>query len=205
MQATTARRVREADFTEEPNVKLSNAFIVVLLLHVVAVGGIYAFNALKEHQPAAYEETETPPVAATPAMPAAQPVASAAPIAATPPAPLYYRVKSGDTIMHIATTYGIGAEALIDLNDLRTTGGIHVGQDLKLPPGASLAGEQPQAPLAVKDSGNIYTVIRGDTPQGIARKLHVLYADLIRLNNIEDPRKLKPGEKLKVPVRHATA
>ena len=37
--------------------KLSSAFVVVLVLHVVAVGGIYAFNALKAHQPAAFEET----------------------------------------------------------------------------------------------------------------------------------------------------
>src|ERR1700758_4295831 len=35
---------------EEPNVKLSRAFVVVLLLHVVAVGGIFAFSALKDHQ-----------------------------------------------------------------------------------------------------------------------------------------------------------
>ena len=47
LQATAARRVRDADYTEEPNVKLSSAFVVVLVLHLVAVGGIYAFNALK--------------------------------------------------------------------------------------------------------------------------------------------------------------
>ena len=51
--APRARRPREADFTEEPNVQLSSAFVVVLVLHVVAVGGIYAFNALKAHQPPA--------------------------------------------------------------------------------------------------------------------------------------------------------
>src|SRR5260221_2641918 len=37
---------------EEPNVKLSRAFVVVLLLHVVAVGGIFAFSALKDRQKA---------------------------------------------------------------------------------------------------------------------------------------------------------
>ncbi len=35
---------------DEPNVKLSRAFVVVLLLHVVAVGGIFAFSALKDRQ-----------------------------------------------------------------------------------------------------------------------------------------------------------
>ncbi len=35
------------DYGPEPNMKLSHAFLVVLLLHVIAVGGIYAFNSLK--------------------------------------------------------------------------------------------------------------------------------------------------------------
>src|SRR6187455_1042185 len=32
---------------EEPQTKLTSAFVVVLILHVVAVGGIYAFNQIK--------------------------------------------------------------------------------------------------------------------------------------------------------------
>jgi len=35
------------DYGPEPNMKLSHAFLVVLLLHVVAVGGLYAFNSMK--------------------------------------------------------------------------------------------------------------------------------------------------------------
>jgi len=201
LQAATARRPREADFTEEPNVRLSSAFVVVLVLHVVAVGGIYAFNAIKAHQPAPIEETDT-----TPPPPAAQPLAATqtdtppAP-AATPAPPTYYKVKSGDTILKIATAYGVSAEDLINLNDLRALGGIHVRQQLKLPPDAA-TGDEPAKPVAaLRDSGLTYTVLHGDTPVSIARKLHIPYDDLIRLNNIEDPRKLKIGLKLKVPAR----
>ena len=46
----SARALRggEEDYYEaEPNMKLSHAFMVVLILHVVAVGGIYAFNHIK--------------------------------------------------------------------------------------------------------------------------------------------------------------
>jgi LysM repeat protein len=47
----TARAARHTmddyDDVEEPTTKLSSAFIVVLILHVVAVGGIYAFNSIK--------------------------------------------------------------------------------------------------------------------------------------------------------------
>jgi murein DD-endopeptidase MepM/ murein hydrolase activator NlpD len=42
-------------------------------------------------------------------------------------------------------------------------------------------------------------VKKGDNPVGIAKKLKVSYNDLIALNHIEDPRKLKIGQKLLVP------
>jgi len=211
IQAATAHRAREADYTEEPNVKLSSAFVVVLVLHVVAVGGIYAFNAIKAHQPAAFEETDTPPrpAAAQPAAnpqiadaPAAAPARSAAPVAART-----YRVKSGDTIARIAAANGVSASDIIDLNNLREQGGIHVGEDLKLPAAAPTADAQPAASKAavLKDSGATYTVVHGDTPVGIARKLHVGYDDLIRLNKIEDAKKLRIGMKLKVPAKHPAA
>lgn len=35
------------DYGPEPNMKLSHAFVAVLLLHGVAVGGLYAFNTMK--------------------------------------------------------------------------------------------------------------------------------------------------------------
>jgi LysM repeat protein len=204
LMASTARRPREADFTEEPNVRLSSAFVVVLVLHVVAVGGIYAFNALKAHQPSGFDETEAP-------QPAAQTVAPVQSDSPASPAPgqstaTYYRVKSGDTIARIAAAYGVGAEDLIDLNGLRAAGGIHVGQELKIPAGGTVSEEQDAPkPVALRDSGMTYTVVRGDTPASIARKLHVGYDDLIRLNKIEDPKKLKIGLKLKVPVKRPAA
>src|SRR4029450_9303173 len=54
--AATARRSSAAsagmDFEEmpEPNMKLSRALLIVLLLHVVAVSGIIAFNAIKTRE-----------------------------------------------------------------------------------------------------------------------------------------------------------
>jgi len=64
----TARRSPAAsagmDFEEmpEPNMKLSRALLIVLLLHVVAVSGIIAFNAIKTREssfvPAASANTE---------------------------------------------------------------------------------------------------------------------------------------------------
>ena len=77
MRATTARRSLGApddmDYEEmsEPNMKLSRALLIVLVLHVVAVAGIIAFNAIKSRQgvvppPAASTKTVAPASAATP-------------------------------------------------------------------------------------------------------------------------------------------
>jgi len=208
LQAATARRAREADFTEEPDVKLSSAFFVVLVLHVVAVGGILAFNALKAPQPPAFEETETaspaPQTVANPQVPATTCDVKA--IAASQP-PRTYHVKSGDTITRIASANGVAASDIIDMNNLQEQGGIHIGEELKLPAAAVPAEDQPDTPkpVALKDSGATYTVVHGDTPVGIAHKLHVGYDDLVRLNKIEDPKKLRIGMKLKVPAKHPAA
>jgi LysM repeat protein len=206
LQATTARRAREADFTEEPNVKLSSAFVVILILHVVAVGGILEFNAIKAHQPTPYEEPAPQPAAPAQTQPVAstQIDAPATP-AAAPVAPRYYRVKSGDTIARIADAWSVSPEALINLNDLEDIGGIHVGEELKLPAGAVLPGDATVMPrvIPLRDSGNYYTVKSGDTPVSIAHKLHVVYDDLIKLNKIGDARKLKIGSRLKVPMRRS--
>jgi LysM repeat protein len=208
LQAATARRAREADFTEEPNVRLTSAFVVVLVLHVVAVGGIYAFNAIKAHQPAGIEDSEAPQAASpAPAVATTQTDTATTPATAAPAQPLFYRVKSGDTIARIATEYGVAAREIINLNDLRDKGGIEVGESLQMPADAiapeSPATQSPPTEVALRDSGTTYTVVRGDTPVSIARKLHVVYDDLIRLNRIEDPRKLKIGLKLKVPMRRS--
>src|SRR5258707_7952301 len=71
MLAATARRASAAsagmDFEgiTEPNMKLSRALLIVLLLHVVAVSGIIAFNAIKTRErafvPPASTETENKP------------------------------------------------------------------------------------------------------------------------------------------------
>ena len=63
----------------------------------------------------------------------------------------------------------------------------------------------PPAVAEVKDSGNLYTVGKGENPVAIARKLHVSYDDLLKLNQIEDPKKLRIGQKLHIPVKPRAA
>lgn len=158
----TARAVskQSADDYDEPNMKLSSAFIVVLLLHVVAVGGIYAFNSIKSHQvpqggnsAPAQSETTKPPAAAAANSSDATKTHNARPIA-----------------------------------EARTLA------DVKKP------GDTPEK-HSMKDPGEFYTVVKGDNPHAIARRLHVNYDELLKLNKIDDPKKLQIGQKLHVPVK----
>jgi len=59
----------------------------------------------------------------------------------------------------------------------------------------AIAKAQPK----VSDSGKVYVVAKGDNPVTIAKKFKVSYDDLLALNRIDDPRKLKIGQKLLIP------
>jgi len=166
LAATAARRGSAAsagmDFEgiPEPNMKLSRALLIVLLLHVVAVSGIIAFNAIKTRErtfvPPTSTETETKPA------------------------------ETAKTVDHASTdkTHVAGAQKENDRQ-----------HDPK-PSHPVAKSEQAKAPSS---SGKTYVVKNGDNPVGIAKKLKVSYSDLIALNHIDDPRKLKIGQKLLVP------
>src|ERR1043166_6725196 len=91
MLAATARRASAGsagmDFEgiPEPNMKLSRALLIVLLLHIVAVSGIIAFNAIKTRErafvPPTSTETEDKP--AETAQPATHASTEKAPVAVT--------------------------------------------------------------------------------------------------------------------------
>src|SRR6266487_5247070 len=89
LRAGTARRASAPsagmDFGDipEPNMKLSRALLIVLLLHVVAVSGIIAFNAIKTRQSsfvaAAPENAEnTPTISPTVTLDTSSPRSAAA-------------------------------------------------------------------------------------------------------------------------------
>ena len=81
IRATTARRsaapVEELDYEEmsEPNMKLSRALLIVLVLHVVAVAGIIAFNTIKSRQGALPPTTASTTTTTTTRTESAQPAA----------------------------------------------------------------------------------------------------------------------------------
>jgi LysM repeat protein len=213
-----AGRYSEDEYVvEEPNVKLSRAFVVVLLLHVVAVGGIFAFSALKDRQQTnglakadGTKQVPNPNGSTSASKPSNK--ESAPPQAGT------YKVRTGDTLAGIAAQFGLTAHDLEQANGLRSGAPLALGRELIIPekPTARSMPSDVQRLLESKESRNpsnqassagiselekYYVIQRGDTPASIAKKLKVNSADLLRANNIDDPRKLQIGQRLQIPSK----
>ena len=161
MRATVARRPLRAatanyDDMAEPNMKLSRALLIVLLLHVVAVSGIIAFNTIKTRQGPSVPRTKNSTTAAA---------------------------KSSLTNVLPAVDVDAGKNG--EIRKARA-----VGKDNAKDHGKS-------AEAAYRS----YTVAKGDSPASIAKKFKVSQDELLALNHIDDPRKLKIGQKLLIPAK----
>jgi LysM repeat protein len=177
LRASTARRSMaapdEMDYEEmsEPNMKLSRALLIVLVLHVVAVAGIIAFNTIKSRQGA---------------FPQQRPEAKAAPTAApaeVAPAAVAKTEPSAAPITSHATTALVNKPAVKE----------DPKQLEKIPKALPVSNTD-------ISGGNFYVVAKGDNPVSIAKKLKVSQSELLAVNNIDDPRKLQIGQKLIVPT-----
>jgi LysM repeat protein len=164
--AQRAAKYAEEDYgSEEPNVRLSRAFVVVLLLHVVAVGGIFAFSALKDR-----------PGGSSVGKPEKAEPANGKVATAQPPAGR----ETGAT-----DKPGTKLEAQKIIDSPRQT----------ISPRSQNGGASEPA----GEAGKTYVVQKGDSPAGIAKKFKVSYAELLKTNNIEDPKRLQIGQKLLIP------
>ena len=74
-----------------------------------------------------------------------------------------------------------------------------------VPVAASESSKKPTPAPEIKDSGKTYMVAKGDTAVTIAKKFQVAYDELLKLNRIEDPKKLRPGQKLRIPIKTRVA
>ena len=130
--ATSNEDFDDIDEESEPSMKLSHAFIVVLLLHVLAVGGVFAFSSLRSKPILADRSAKA--AAAKSAKQAQAEEAAASKPAPAEAAVVTYTVVSGDTLKRIASRHKTSIEALEKANDITSTTTIHVGQVLRMPP-----------------------------------------------------------------------
>jgi LysM repeat protein len=161
LRAVTARRSLRAsaeayDDMDEPNMKLSRALLIVLLLHVVAVSGIVAFNAIKTRQDSVVktaipssgrqEASQHEPDARAPEGTSAEsdsvkPVVSG-PVKAAERAPKpansgkVYIVVKGDNPVAIAKRLRVSYDDLIELNHISDPRKLQIGQKLLIPKAA---------------------------------------------------------------------
>jgi len=168
LRATTARRglgvPDEMDYEEmsEPNMKLSRALLIVLVLHVVAVAGIIAFNTIKSRQGV------VPPIVTA-------------------------KTTAPSATQKATTTATTSSESTKPRDEMAKT---PVKEERKAIPVKPIAENTPKPETAKKT----YVVAKGDTPVSIAKKFKITSDQLLAVNNIEDARKLKIGQKLVIPA-----
>ena len=227
LQATTVSRrapSSESYYEEEPKTNLSSAFVVVLILHVVAVGGIYAFNSLRASRGGNDPHPNAASTAAAGSALAPKPKASTpAPDSSAPVSKTnVYHVQSGDNLTKIAAQFNVSVSDLEEANGIKNGAVLRDKQILTIP--AARPAQKAVVPPVVQDSrkaaflaskgeegasgtatsnaaGRTYVVAKNDTPTSIAKKFGTNPVDLLKLNKIDDPKKMQIGQVLKVPAK----
>lgn len=155
-------------YLDTPDVKLTRIFTVVLLLHLVAVGGIFAFkmvdkasdtSAIKISSAHRAPEEAVQDSKATATEVKAVAPAVEAPARHAPPAPLrpdpakgdQYKVQAGDTLTDIAAELGVSAAALREKNSIISDNELYPGRWLTVP-GKNEAPAAPTAPAVAKEA-----------------------------------------------------
>lgn len=98
---------------------------------------------------------------------------------------IVYTVKSGDTLSHIAQRYGTTVASILSLNpSIRNPNLIYPGEQFTIISNSS------------ETSQNVYIVKSGDTLSHIAVRYHTTVSNLVRLNGIQNPNLIYPGQRI---------
>jgi len=208
-------------------VRRTRIFSVVLVLHLIAVGGILAFKMIDKasgdsatvamsarQMPREARTSETAVAARAPAHPNADHDRD---IPAVPRPPVDgparvsrdgYQVKAGDTLAAIAAELNVSADALRRKNTIQSEGELYPGRWLAIPTAAEAAAmkkptptqqARPVATSAAQD--RVHTIQPGETAWGIAQRYGVGHGALLQHNSITRPEALQIGQTLRIPAR----
>lgn len=206
--------IHEEEFEDqgpEPNMKLSHAFLVVLLLHVIAVGGLFAFNRMKadrksssKAQVAASSNLEAEKKGGNQGKNAPEDPNEGAKAPAVAKVPEPTRTKVSETGAKSASEVSSGgAKGLLSgahgVLKKMATGGI-VATASKSSAQTNGSDPAPQTELPATE-GEKYTVHAGDTLTRIAATLGVSIPELEKANNMTGISTLQVGQVIKVPAR----
>lgn len=168
-------------------------------------------------QPAAAPSPETPPTGNdkgwrdrfSQQQPGPQPAAKVT-------TPTTYTVRPGDTLSVIARRHGVSLAALAQANNLTNPNALRIGQVLTIPtaagssaaaapavrPSATAVPPAPTAaPAAPITATGYYTVSKGDTLSGIARRHGTTISKIMQANHMTaaQAHKLSIGQKIIIP------
>ena len=140
-----------------------------------------------------------------------------APCSATKATASTYTVRSGDTLSVIARRHGVSMAALAQANNLANPNALRIGQVLTIPstagraaaaapvintPAAAAKPTAPAAtPAATTTAAGYYTVAKGDTLSGIARRHGTTIEKIMQANRMTaaQAHKLSIGQKIIIP------
>lgn len=103
---------------------------------------------------------------------------------------VYYTVKRGDTLSKIAELYGVTVEQIVELNNIQNPNLIYAGEELQI-----TTSDKPNTE-PTSTTTTYYTVKRGNTLWGIARRYGTTISSIVELNNIQNPNLIYPGQVL---------
>lgn len=102
-------------------------------------------------------------------------------------------VQKGETLYSLSRTYGTTVQAICAANGIADGSSVRAGQKLTIPDTKPAATEQRQS------AGGSYTVEKGDTWYGIARRFGTNVGKLYELNGVDSTATLKVGQTVIVP------
>lgn len=102
-----------------------------------------------------------------------------------------YTMRRGDDPWTVSRKLKVNYQDFLKLNRIEDPRMVKAGEELKIPRKA-----QPSDDFS---GYKTYVIKRGEDPWTVSRRLKVDYQELLRLNGIEDPRKVIAGQKLKLP------
>ncbi len=103
-----------------------------------------------------------------------------------------YTVQPGDTLSAIAVRYNTTVNQLVELNNIQNPNLIYVGQVLEINTDGDNTSDLHDT------SHTLYRVVRGDTLSSIAVRYGTTVAQLVELNNIQNPNLIYVGEILRI-------
>ena len=104
---------------------------------------------------------------------------------------IIYTVQRGNTLSEIAQAYNVTVNHIVELNNIQNPNLIYPGQKLRI----TESNVQDLNPIT---QNSTYIVKRGDTLSSIARRYGVSVDYLVRINDIQNPNIIYPGQLLQV-------